>query len=568
VRLDVNLGSKIALSQGVYNVTLSPDGTRLVFLSSVGPKGPVRMYARRLDQSTAKELTVVDGPGLPFFSPDGQWVGFFAGNNGTRLNKISVEGGAAIPVGDVAYSNGGSWGSDGSVIVGAELTGCLQRVPANGGAPTTVLDLAPSELGCALPQILPGGKAVLFVDYRTPDGNTANIEVFSFADRRRKTVLRGSDSARYLPSGHLIYARKGTLFAVAFDLDRLETRGPAVAILDDLAYDAQTGADSDDWNFAGNGTFVYRGGGGGSDMRTIQWVDRDGKKEPLRSQPDAYTDVAISPDGKRVSFGITGPTGQDLWVYDLQRDALTRLTFGGVCFSPVWTPDGEFIVFGAIGKGIYWTRADGAGQPQPLIQSKHWQQPFSITGEGKRLAYSESVQNGQIWTVSLQEQSRRLIAGEPEQFLKSEFSDFHPAFSPDGRWLAYTSNESGKDEVYVRPFPSPASGAGGKWQISSSGGRLPIWSQTKRELLYETGRNLDQLMTVSYAVNGDSFVAEKPTVWNQNLSGLDIDLAPDGKRVAVVTPLDTPDAQKDGHEMTFLFNFFDELRRRVPVAGK
>jgi hypothetical protein len=154
-------------------------------------------------------------------------------------------------------------------------------------------------------------------------------------------------------------------------------------------------------------------------MRTIQWVDRDGKKEPLRSQHDAYTDVAISPDGKRVSFGITGPTGQDLWVYDLQRDALTRLTFGGVCFSPVWTPDGEFIVFGAIGKGIYWTRADGAGQPQPLIQSKHWQQPFSITGEGKRLAYSESVQNGQIWTVSLQEQSRRLIAGEPEQFLKS-----------------------------------------------------------------------------------------------------------------------------------------------------
>jgi DNA-binding winged helix-turn-helix (wHTH) protein len=172
VRLDVDLGSNIALLQGAGNVTLSPDGTRLVFLSSTGPKGPVRMYTRRLDQSTAKELTIVDGPGLPFFSPDGQWVGFFAGQDGIRLNKISAEGGAVVPVADLAHSNSGSWGSDGNIIVGAQDTGCLQRVPANGGAPTTALDLAPSELGCGFPQILPGGKAVLFADFGTPDGNT------------------------------------------------------------------------------------------------------------------------------------------------------------------------------------------------------------------------------------------------------------------------------------------------------------------------------------------------------------------------------------------------------------
>jgi serine/threonine-protein kinase len=431
-----------------------------------------------------------------------------------------------------------------------------------------VLDLAPGDFEYLHPQILPGGKAVLFVAERSPD-SAAAIEVFSFADQRRKILARGSDLVRYLPTGHLVYAAKGTLFAIPFDLDRLETRGSPVAILDDIAYDPQNGSHGD-WDFAGNGTLIYRSGspgGGKLKLKTIQWVDGAGKKEPLRSKPDDYYDVSISPDGKRLALAIDSAAGNDVWVYDIQRDAMTRLTFGGFYYqAPNWTPDGRFVVFQAAGKGIYWAPADGAAQPQPLIQGKYPLQPYSFTPDGGRLAYYEYSENEQIWTVPLSVHGTQLKAGEPEQFQKTQFADSRPSFSPDGRWLAYTSNESGKNEVYVKPFRPHASGTGGKWQISSSGGRMALWSQTKPELFYETGRNYQQLMRVSYSVNGDSFVAEKPTVWSENL-GWDIDLAPDGKRVAVITPLDTPDAAKE-HELTFLFNFFDELRRRVPVTRK
>jgi len=248
---------------------------------------------------------------------------------------------------------------------------------------------------------------------------------------------------------------------------------------------------------------------------------------------------------------------------------MTRLTFGGEPYAlPIWSADGRYIVFRALGKGIYWTHADGSNQPQPLIESKNFQNPSSITRDGKLLAYVESVGNPQIWTLALEEQGGQLKAGNREQFFKSQYSDFDPAFSSDGRWLAYTSNASGKYEVYVRPFPAPASGQGGQWQISNGGGRTPFWSRSEHELLYQAGQGSDQLMTVKYSVKGDSFVPEKPQVRVEKLPGSDIDLAPDGKRVAVITPLDTPDAPKDEHELTFLFNLFDELRRRVPAAAR
>ena len=216
---------------------------------------------------------------------------------------------------------------------------------------------------------------------------------------------------------------------------------------------------------------------------------------------------------------------------------------------------------------MYWTRSDGAGQPQPLTQSKNPQDPWSFTPDGKRLAYVESAGQWQIWTIPLEEQSGQLKAGNPEQFLKSQFNDRGPAFSPDGHWLAYHSDESGKDEVYVRAFPLPASGQGGKWQISNGGGVYPMWSQNGRELIYEPAAGAEQLMAASYSVKGDSFVAEKPRVWIEKLPGSDLILTPDGKRVAVLAPVESTEAPKAEHEVVLLENFFDELRRRVPVRG-
>jgi serine/threonine-protein kinase len=297
-------------------------------------------------------------------------------------------------------------------------------------------------------------------------------------------------------------------------------------------------------------------------MRTIQSMDGAGKKEPLLAKPGTYLGFRISSDGKRLALSEAG----DAWVYDLQRDAMTRLTLGGNNGTPVWSPDGRYVVFRDSGKGISWTRADGAGQPQPLTQSKNAQIPFSFAPDGKRLAYFEnSTGKNQIWTLPLEAQDGQLKAAKPEQFLKSQFNDAAPTFSPDGHWLAYLSDASGKFEVYVRAFPPPASGQGGQWQISNSGGgppRGPVWSGNGRELIYLAG---DQLMAVSYSVNGDSFVAEKPRVWIDKLGGTNWDLAPDGKRVAVVTPVAAPETPKPDHEVVLLLNFFDELRRRVPM---
>lgn len=229
------------------------------------------------------------------------------------------------------------------------------------------------------------------------------------------------------------------------------------------------------------------------------------------------------------------------------------------------SPDGRYVVFNEANKRIYWTRADGARQPQPLTHSKTVQFPWSFTPDGKWLAYAELTSGKfQIWTLSLELQDGQWKAGKPEQFLKSQFGDLAPTFSPDGHWLAYLSDASSKSEWYVRTFPSPAAGQAAQWQISNGGARLaPLWwSRSRPELIYLAG---DQLMAVSYSIQGDSFVPEKPRVWIGKLGGADWDLAPDGKRVAVVTPVMSTETPKPDHEVVVLLNFFDELRRCVPL---
>ena len=570
VRLDIDLGPEAALPNSggdSHNVILSPDGARLVYVSGK----PSRLFTRRMDQSKANGLPGTDDADHPFFSPDGQWVGFFSGRYGTKLNKISVEGGAVVPLADLgAFSSfgdtGGSWGADGNIIVGIGNRG-LFRVPASGGALTTILELAPGELDYDLPQILLGGKAVLFENLTGANRNTFSIEAFSFADRRRKILVRGGTNPYYLPSGYLIYTNDATLFAISFDVNRLETRGTAVPILEDVAYYLPPGGA--DLTFSQTGALIYRRGGaiGAPQMSTIQWLDGAGKREPLLAKPGDYSNPRISPDGTRLAL----IADQNIWVYDLRRDAMTRLTFEHDAIVgypmdydvPVWSPDGRFVVFSEANKGIYWTRANGAGQPQPLTHSKNIQIPWSFTPDGKRLAYYEFAGKGQIWTLPLERQDGQLNAGKPEQFLKSQSNDLTPAFSPDGHWLSYESDASGRYEVYVRAFPPPASRQAGQWQISNTGTLAgPAWSRNGRELIYLSG---DQLMAVSYSINGDSFVAGKPRVWIGKPGGTGWDLAPDGKRVAVVTPVTAPEALKPEHEVVLLLNFFDELRRRVPL---
>ena len=295
-------------------------------------------------------------------------MGFF-NDGGRRLNKVSVEDGIVVSL-HVPSGYGASWGADGSIIIGGGFTNGLLRVPENGGTPTTVLDLGPGDILYRTPQILPGGKAVLFVSYGQPSGTAGNIEVFSYADRRRKTLVRGTDFARYLASGHLVYTHERTLFAIPFDVNRLETRGTAVPVLTDLD-------PGNDLDFSGNGTLVYRKSGGGDKARLgiIQWVDRAGKRETILAKPDVCRNPYVSPDAKRLAFVLPQPTSQDVWVYDTERDATTRIerlaVAGTMCpfglrtgitsFSPQWVR----VSFGPIPTGPPAAAVDPE-HPRPL----------------------------------------------------------------------------------------------------------------------------------------------------------------------------------------------------------
>ena len=564
VRLDVDLGVDAAFP--TFNtgtsVAISPDGMRLVFVSGG------RLFTRRLDQPKATELSGTQGAAQPFFSPDGQWVGFAARS---KVNKISVEGGPVVPVGGIYESFGGaSWAEDGSIFVGDSAGKGLFQLPDAGGAAKI---LAPND-GSVInvqPQILPGGKALVFAAGNPSSGvDSSTIEVLTLADGRRKVVARGGQSPRYLASsdgtGHLVYVNKATLFAIPFDLATLETRGTAVPVLDDVGYGFQTNAGL--FAVSRAGTLIYRKArSAAAAMTTMQWISASAgatsKKEPLRATPGAYQTPRLSPDDKRIALVISEGSNQDIWVFDPQRDAFTRLTFGGVNLSPVWSPNGQYIVFEKIGQGLFQARADGASQPQALMLRSVPQLPCSFSPDGKQLAYFE---RSQIWTVALEDQGGQLKAEAPEQFIKSTFSDQWPSISPDGRWLAYQSTESGKNEVYVRAFPPSATASDGKWKVSNDGGVLPHWSRTGYELVYQSA---DQVMTVSYTVKGTTFIADKPRVWIASLSGAPgngWDLAPDGKRVVALIPDATAKAPPPEHVIVMLQNFADELRRRVPLG--
>jgi len=443
VRLDVELGPDVSLGspRGTDEI-ISPDGTRIVYVSQG------RLFTRRLDQPNATELAGTQGAYAPLFSPDGQWVGFPV--NG-KLEKISVEGGSAITLCDAGIGAGGSWGEDGNIIAALSGNGGLSRIPSAGGSPTPVTELQNGENTHRWPQILPGGKAVLFTaNANNRAWDTANIEVMSFADHRTKTLVRGSTFGRYLPSGQLVYVNRGTLFAVPFDVDRLEVHGTPVPVLDQVSYSAAVGSAQLDFSQAG--TLIYRSGGAGGGLPTVAWLDGAGKVQPLLAKPGNYGRPAMSPDGRRLALEVSEGSGTDIWLYDWQRDTMTRLTFTGNASIPVWSPDGRYIAFQAVGEGMSVIRSDGSGKPQTLTQSKNTQRPWSFAPDGKRLAFYEqdSKTSFDLWTVPLESDSAGLRAGKPEVFLQTPAVELSPSFSPDARWMAYSSDESGTSVVYVR----------------------------------------------------------------------------------------------------------------------
>ena len=563
VQLEIDLGADVSLPPLVIptpsSVAISPDGTRLAYLASVAGGTP-RLFLRRLDQSRATEVAGTEGITNPLFSADGQWVVFF---DGSRLKKVSVSGGAAVPLAEVAIFAGATWPDDRSLLVGSGVRQGLQRISADGGEPTQILAPSGNETFYAMPSMLPGGTDALIAVYSTPPNtDTAFIDVLSLKDRSRKTVARGGTAARYLPTGHLIYSNRNTMFAVPFDLATREARGAAVPVLTDMAYDPAAGIPQMD--ISRDGTLVYRRNiSSEAGNSSLMWIDAAGKRQTLPARPARYASTPrLSPDGKKLATTVRAGASQDVWIYDIERDSMTRLTFGTQTFvSAIWTPDGRYIVSGSIGNGLFWTRADGGGQPQPLVASKSISFPHSISADGKRLVYYEIAGSPQIWSAPL-EPGDGLKAGAPERYMTSESSAAAAAISPDGRWLAYESNESGRTEIYVRPFPLPSAGGAGKWQISNNGGSWPIWPSKGGEILYRSG---DQVLAVAYTSAADSFVPEKPRVRATTTgSAPGFDVAPDGRLVLMMPAV--AEATTAEHTLMFVQNFYDELRRRVPVG--
>ena len=568
----------IAGVSGGNLLALSPDGARLV-VSLRGADGKTRLHTRLLHQSQLTPLAGTENAHGPFFSPAGDWIGFFADG---KLKKIAVGGGAAVTLCDAPRGCGGSWGDDGNIVAALGGTTVLSRVPSAGGTPVPVTKLNAGEATHRWPQVLPGSQAVLFTAAtQTGAGyDDANIEVISLQTGERKTLQRGGFFPRYVAgatgstaNGHLVYLRQSTLFAVPFDARRLGVAGAPAPILEDVGSTLIAGGD---FTFAGNGTFIYLAGKVALNVHPISWVESGGKTaQPLHAPPGLYRTPRFSPDGKRLAFAMATPKGSDIWVKDLDRDTTSRLSFLlGANDNPVWTPDGKTIVFRSdnpAARGMYAIRSDGSGEAKRLTEGR--QLPFSFSPDGKRLAINQlgNGGSGDIFTLPVEADSGPgapgIRLGKAELFLGTPFDEFQPAFSPDGRWLAHASNESGTFEVYVRPFLMPGGGPGGRWQVSTGGGRRPLWSRDGRELLFLAvdGR----VMAAGYTAQGDTFAAAKPRVWTEarvrNVAFSTYDIAPDGKRLAAILA-DEGEVEKLPANLTFLMNFGDELRRKAPTG--
>ncbi len=533
---------------GAQTLAFAPDGTRLVYAADRG--GTTQLYLRTIGSLDAMPVRDSEGAISAFFSPDSRWLGFFAGN---KLMKVPVDGGVPQTICETAELRGASWGSDDTIVFSSGTAG-LWRVSASGGKPRMLHspDTKHGETVFYWPEILPGNEAVLF----TTRSGVDQASVLALKTGKRRNLFEGS-GARYSPSGHLVFARGGSLFAVPFDLRRLELTGPAVSVLDGLMI--LSPFNSPLFGISGGGTLAYAPGS--SPRHILVWVDRQGKVEPLVSEPRPYEEPRLSPDGKRIAVTIRTDNA-DIWVLDASRGSSARLTFeAGEDETAVWTPDGLKVTYSAdrtgIPRAVYSKSADGSGSEGRLFESEPHAHVGSWSPDGRTLVYTEfdPVLSGDIWMLTSGEKTER------RPWLRTPFNERAPRLSPDGRWLAYVSNESGRDEVYVQPFPGP----GGKWQISVSGGNEPVWSQAGGEIFFRTG---DKMMVAGVA-SGGSFSVETPRVLFEGRfvptrrGDAAYDVSSDGRRFVMIQR----NAESLATHLNVVLNFSEELKRRAPAGS-
>ena len=462
------------------SVALSPDGSRLAYVT--GDETERTLWVRSLGQLQGASLAGGANSEVvyhPTFSPDGEWIAYVTP---TELKKIPVSGGASITLCDIDLSRGATWLPDDTIVVSPTGRDGLSRVSAAGGElqPLTTLNEEEREQSHRWPHALPDGRAVIFTVFTQAmaGADEALIAVADMATGEHKILHRGGYYGRYVPSGHLVYIHEGTLFAVPFDAGSLEITGSAAPAVQGVT--ASVGSGGAQYTFASDGTLAYISGELGVPEYPAIWVDRSGQTTRLWDTPASYANPRLSPDGNRLAFSILDGSNWDVWVYDLTREVATRLTFhDGYDADQIWTPDGEYLIFTSDRDGaanLYRKRADGSGDVEVLTEGEVQMYPISLSPDGKLALAEANADTIDIYVISLDG------ATEPEPYLVTSFLERDPVFSPDGRWVAYASNESGRFQIYVRPYPA----AGGRWQVSDESGRWPLWSQDGSELFYRT----------------------------------------------------------------------------------
>ncbi len=534
-------------------VALSPDGTHLAYVARQG--GTQQLYLRAMDSLESKPISGTDGAVNPFFSPDGQWLGFFA--NG-KLKKVSVSGGSALTLGDARNPRGASWGAHGIIAFAPTAASVLQQVSDAGGTPQPLTRLEKGDNSHRWPEFLNGGKAVLFAaGASAANWSNAQVVVQSVGTGERRTLVQGGMYPRYAPSGHILYAQGGSLIAVPFDPQRLAITGAAVPVVEGILQSTGNGAAQ--YSFSATGSLIYVPGGVQATQLRLVWISRNGAEQSLTAPARAYQIPRLSPDGRRVAVDIQEQEMQ-VWLYDLSREALARLTFEGNSNQPpAWTPDDKRIAFGSNKEGpanLFWQLADGTGGLERLATSEYTQFPQSWSPDAQLLTFTElnPTTGWDIWVL-------RMADRKAQPFLRTPFNEESPRFSPDGRWLAYISDESGRFEVYVQPYPGP----GGRWQISTEGGAEPVWNPNGRELFYRTE---NKMMVVDIGTQS-SFSAGNPRILFSEpylptpIIPANYDVSPDGQRFLMLKPSEQETAPT---QINVVLNWFEELKQKVPTG--
>jgi Tol biopolymer transport system component/predicted Ser/Thr protein kinase len=556
-RTSIVLGSDEHLANlNTPAIAISPDGSKVVYVASRGV-GPAQLFLRPLDALRAEPMAGTDGASSPFFSPDGQWLAFFAAG---KLKKVAVAGGATITLFDTGARvavPGGSWGPNNNILFQSP-TGVFLEGPATSGTARRIGATAKRPMW-RWPEFMPGGEAILFASGTGAYyfGTKVSIAAAPLnGGGAEKDLIAGGTSPRLTPTGYLIYAQGGTLFGVPFDSKQLAVVGASKSVVEGVR-ESMFGAAQ--YAFSASGTLVYVPGGLQGPASRLVWVDRKGNEQPIPAAAHAYSFPKLSPDEKRIGVTIAEPESE-VWFYDVARDALSRGTFGGTNTGTVWSPDGKMFSFqsGRAGpQNIFWQAVDGSGVAERLTTSQSIDAVGSWSPDGQRLAYIRIDQETgyDIWDARLDDKRPRVL-------VKTPYNETAPRISPDGRWLTYASDESGRWEVYVQPYPGP----GGKWQVSTEGGTEPVWNPTGRELFYRAG---NRMMAAAVTLQ-PGFSASKPErlfegPWLPTpVTFPNYDVSRDGQRFLM---LKAAGEDEGGRQIVVVQNWLEELKRRM-VAGE